>query len=107
MKPVRSSARKERGYGRTAAALFAAALTTSSIGESFHGLGLRPMSLVHDSVAASSRRAAATAGVSTPSIRFAPTTVQWEGTSRVTTALAPTVAPRPMRRAEYFRARAD
>ena len=32
-------------------------------------------------------------------MRFMPTTVQWEGTSRVTTALAPTVAPRPTRTA--------
>src|SRR5687767_15307775 len=36
-------------------------------------------------------------GGSTPRTRFAPTTVQCEGMSRVTTALAPTVAPRPMR----------
>src|SRR5262249_17705942 len=30
-----------------------------------------------------------------PRMRFAPTTVQWDGTSRVTTAFAPTVAPWP------------
>src|SRR2546423_3939336 len=50
MKPVRSSPRKERGYGSAAASVRAAAFAASSIGESFHDLGPQPMSGVHDSI---------------------------------------------------------
>ena len=52
----------------------------------------------------SASRCAATEGGSGPRMRLEPTTVQCEGTSRVTTAFAPTVAPRPMRIAPAIRA---
>src|SRR5438874_213217 len=50
MKPASSSPRNERGYGSAAASDLAAAFAASSIGESFHDLGPRPMSRVHDSI---------------------------------------------------------
>src|SRR6267142_414551 len=50
VKPVSSSPRKDRGYGRAEAAARAAAFTASSIVQSFHDLRPRPMSRVHDSV---------------------------------------------------------
>src|SRR5436190_9816810 len=54
VKAVSSKPRKERGYGSVAAAArpteLMAALTPSSIVQSFHDLRPRPMSRVHDSV---------------------------------------------------------